>query len=158
MRILGVYCSSFIDGLIACITMTPMACSSNYGPVSGLVLILFILNSVLTLSLKLRDDIRVDSKPVSLCEKTPGVESHSGYIRLPSGVLNEHGIDSAQDYPVNIFFWYFQNRKKRTDSPLTVYCEYINDQIWNVGLPCAVMGGPGASSCKTCDTSVALGS
>ncbi|KAK4158888.1 Alpha/Beta hydrolase protein [Cladorrhinum sp. PSN259] len=102
--------------------MTLMVCSSIYGSVSCLVLILFILNPVLTLSLKLRDDIRVDSKPVSLCEKTPGVESHSGYIRLPSGVLNEHGIDSAQDYPVNIFFWYFQNRKKRTDSPLTVYC------------------------------------
>ncbi|KAI0190132.1 Alpha/Beta hydrolase protein [Xylaria flabelliformis] len=110
--------------------MIVMPFSSVYGLVYGFLLILFNLNPVLTLSLRLRDDIRVDSKPVSLCEETPGVESHSGYIRLQSGVLNEYGIDSAQDYPVNIFFWYFQNRKKRTDSPLTVY----------------FMGGPGASS------------
>ncbi|KAJ3579125.1 hypothetical protein NPX13_g1434 [Xylaria arbuscula] len=112
------------------ITMIVMPFSSVYGILYGFLLILFNLNPVLTLSLRLRDDIRVDSKPVSLCEETPGVESHSGYIRLQSGVLNEYGIDSAQDYPVNIFFWYFQNRKKRTDSPLTVY----------------FMGGPGASS------------
>ncbi|KAH9218507.1 carboxypeptidase [Leptodontidium sp. 2 PMI_412] len=110
--------------------MTVMPCSSVYGLVSGFLWILFNLSPVLTLSLRLRDDIRVDSKPVSLCEETPGVESHSGYIRLQSGVLKEYGIDSTQDYPVNIFFWYFQNRKKRADAPLTVY----------------FMGGPGASS------------
>ena len=109
--------------------MTAMPCSSVYGLVSGFLLILFNLSPVLTLSLRLRDDIiRVDSKPVSLREETPGVESHSGYIRLQSGVLKEYDINSTQDYPVNIFFWYFQNRKKRTDSPLTVYCEYINEE------------------------------
>ncbi|PQE27657.1 serine carboxypeptidase protein [Rutstroemia sp. NJR-2017a BBW] len=116
-----------------------MRSSSVYRLVSGLLLILFNLSPVLTLSLRLRDDIRVDSKPVSLCEETPGVGSHSGYIRLQPGVLKEYGIDSTQDYPVNIFFWYFQNRKRRTDAPLTT-----------LRLPLAVMGGPGASSCKTC--------
>lgn len=100
-----------------------MPCSSVYRLVSAFLLILFNLSPVLTLSLRLRDDIRVDSKPVSLCEERPGVESHSGYIRLQSGVLKEYGIDSTQDYPVNIFFWYFQNRQKGTDAPLTVYCE-----------------------------------
>ncbi|PQE19568.1 carboxypeptidase S1 protein [Rutstroemia sp. NJR-2017a WRK4] len=99
--------------------MTVMRSSSVYRLVSGLLLILFNLSPVLTLSLRLRDDIRVDSKPVSLCEETPGVGSHSGYIRLQPGVLKEYGIDSTQDYPVNIFFWYFQNRKRRTDAPLT---------------------------------------
>lgn len=80
-------------------------------------------SQVHALSLKSRDDIQVESKAVSLCEETSGVESHSGYIRLKPGVLGEYGIDDTQDYPINIFFWYFQNRKRRADAPLLVYCE-----------------------------------
>lgn len=106
--------------------MTVMLCPSVHGLASSFFLILLNLGPVLALSLRLGDGIRVDSKPVSLCEKTPGVQSHSGYIRLQPGVLKEYGIDSAQNYPVNIFFWYFQNRKRRADSPLTVYCKCIN--------------------------------
>ncbi|KAL2074958.1 hypothetical protein VTL71DRAFT_8738 [Oculimacula yallundae] len=120
----------FLHRWVVCTIMTILPCSSLYGILSAFVLILFHLSPVLTLSLRLRDDIRVDSKPVTLCEETSGVESYSGYIRLAPRVLKEYGIDSAQDYPVNIFFWYFQNRKKKTDSPLTVY----------------FMGGPGSSS------------
>jgi hypothetical protein len=133
------------------IILTVMPHFTVTGLISGFLLILFNISPVLTRSLRLRDDIRVDSKPVSLCETTPGVESHSGYIRLQSGVLKEYGIDSNQDYPVNIFFWYFQNRKKRIDAPLTVYCKCRNEDERIQGLPSAVMGGPGASSCKTCD-------
>lgn len=138
------------------ITMIFMPCSWAYRLVPSLLLILFNLSHVLTLSLRLRDDIRVGSKPVSLREETPGVESYSGSIRLQSGGLKECGIDSTQDYLANIFFWYFQNRKKRTDSPLTVYCECIEEDILTVCWLPVVMGGPAASSCKTRDVSVAL--
>lgn len=75
-----------------------------------------------------QQNLRVDYKPVSICEETPGVQSFSGYIRVPPGTLGETGLD--QSYPINIFFWYFQNRAKRNDAPLTVYLN----------------GGPGASS------------
>lgn len=95
-----------------------------------LIFVLTFLSSIFSpssqvhaLSLKSRDDIQVESKAVSLCEETAGVENHSGYIRLKPGVLGDYGIDDTQDYPVNIFFWYFQNRKRRTDAPLLVYCE-----------------------------------
>ncbi|CAG8887255.1 unnamed protein product [Penicillium egyptiacum] len=75
-----------------------------------------------------REHVHIDYKTVTICEETAGVESFSGYIRLPPATLEEVGLD--QSYPINIHFWYFQNREKKEDAPLTV----------NLG------GGPGAST------------
>ncbi|KAJ5165647.1 Peptidase S10 serine carboxypeptidase [Penicillium coprophilum] len=76
----------------------------------------------------LHKNVQIDYKPVTICEETPGVASFSGYLHLPPGTLEEVGLD--QSYPMNIHFWYFQNRERRDDAPLTV----------NLG------GGPGAST------------
>ncbi|ODH28866.1 hypothetical protein ACO22_03855 [Paracoccidioides brasiliensis] len=60
-----------------------------------------------------------------ICGKN-GTNSYAGYAKFPPNTM--HGVD--QNYPVNLFFWYFESQNKSTDDPLTIWLN----------------GGPGASS------------
>ncbi|KAI0005255.1 carboxypeptidase C [Xylariaceae sp. FL0662B] len=77
---------------------------------------------------KLHENITISYKEPGICETTPGVRSYAGYIRFPSGTLNDGGI--SQDYPINTFFWFFESRKDPANAPLTLWFN----------------GGPGYSS------------
>lgn len=59
-----------------------------------------------------------------ICETTPGVHSYSGYVHLPPDP------SMSRDYPVNMFFWFFESRKDPCNAPLAIWLN----------------GGPGASS------------
>ncbi|KAK4207492.1 Alpha/Beta hydrolase protein [Rhypophila decipiens] len=63
----------------------------------------------------------------TLCETTPGVNSYSGYVHLPSSLLGDVPI---QGYNASMFFWYFQARNNPSKAPLSIY----------------ISGGPGESS------------
>ncbi|KAJ5837123.1 Peptidase S10 serine carboxypeptidase [Penicillium robsamsonii] len=91
-------------------------------------LVLFYVNLVHCQLPNIHENVQIDYKPVTICEETPGVESFSGYIRLPPATLEGVGLD--QSYPINIHFWYFQNRERKENAPLTV----------------SLGGGPGAST------------
>ncbi|KAF2870669.1 Alpha/Beta hydrolase protein [Massariosphaeria phaeospora] len=55
----------------------------------------------------------------SICETTPGVRSFSGYIHLPSSLLN--GFGGATEYNASMFFWYFESRESPKTAPLSLY-------------------------------------
>ncbi|KAM7197912.1 carboxypeptidase S1 A-like protein [Naviculisporaceae sp. PSN 640] len=63
----------------------------------------------------------------NLCETTPGVNSYSGYVHLPSALLEDVPIHG---YNVSLFFWYFQARKNPSTASVAIY----------------IAGGPGESS------------
>ncbi|KAF4629190.1 hypothetical protein G7Y89_g8959 [Cudoniella acicularis] len=63
-----------------------------------------------------------------ICETTPDVRSYSGYVHLPPDTL------VSREYPINMFFWFFESRVNPQDAPLAIWLN----------------GGPGASS--TTDT------
>ncbi|KAI9728080.1 MAG: hypothetical protein M1834_007796 [Cirrosporium novae-zelandiae] len=57
-----------------------------------------------------------------------GVKSYAGYVHLPPNSLDEKG--ESQNYPINIFFWFFEARKDPQNAPLSIWMN----------------GGPGTSS------------
>lgn len=63
----------------------------------------------------------------NFCETTPGVNSYSGYVHLPSSLLEDVPI---QGYNASLFFWYFQARNNPSKAPVSIY----------------IAGGPGESS------------
>ncbi|KEQ73118.1 alpha/beta-hydrolase, partial [Aureobasidium namibiae CBS 147.97] len=64
-----------------------------------------------------------------ICETTPGVNSFSGYVHLPSTLLAETQ-DPLDPYNISTFFWYFESRNNPRNAPLTVW----------------LAGGPGEAS------------
>ncbi|THX22531.1 alpha/beta-hydrolase [Aureobasidium pullulans] len=73
--------------------------------------------------------LNVTYKQNSICETTPGVNSFSGYVHLPSSLLAD-SQNASDPYNISTFFWYFESRNKPRHAPLT---------IW-------FAGGPGAAS------------
>ncbi|THZ81664.1 alpha/beta-hydrolase [Aureobasidium pullulans] len=73
--------------------------------------------------------LNVTYKQNSICETTPGVNSFSGYVHLPSSLLAD-SQNASDPYDISTFFWYFESRNKPRHAPLT---------IW-------FAGGPGAAS------------
>ncbi|KAF2687333.1 putative carboxypeptidase S1 [Lentithecium fluviatile CBS 122367] len=61
----------------------------------------------------------ISYKQTSICETTPGVRSFSGYIHMPSSLLNRSG--GATEYNASMFFWYFESRKNPKHAPLSLY-------------------------------------
>ncbi|PYH42005.1 putative carboxypeptidase S1 [Aspergillus saccharolyticus JOP 1030-1] len=74
------------------------------------------------------EGVQIAYKDPGICETTPGVKSYSGYVHLPSGTLNELGVD--QHYPINTYFWFFESRNNPANAPLSIWMN----------------GGPGGSS------------
>ncbi|KAI9727225.1 MAG: hypothetical protein M1834_008485 [Cirrosporium novae-zelandiae] len=64
-----------------------------------------------------------------ICETTPNVRAYSGYVHLPSTLL-EDAESPASPYNISTFFWFFESRHDPSNAPLS---------IW-------LAGGPGASS------------
>ncbi|KXT14920.1 hypothetical protein AC579_3052 [Pseudocercospora musae] len=83
---------------------------------------------VTTLQSKLHPGVRLSYKEPGLCETTPGVKSYAGYIHLPPNALNE--THEHNEYPLNIFYWFFESRKDPENAPLAIWLN----------------GGPGGSS------------
>ncbi|KAF2798040.1 alpha/beta-hydrolase [Melanomma pulvis-pyrius CBS 109.77] len=71
------------------------------------------LNSNITLGAS------ISYKQTSICETTPGVKAFSGYIHIPSSLLEGHGGSST--YNASMFFWYFESRKDPKNAPLSLY-------------------------------------
>jgi hypothetical protein len=69
-----------------------------------------------------------DEPQTSICETTPGVQAFSGYVHLPSSMLE--GFGGATAYNASMFFWYFESREDPKNAPLSLY----------------LGGGPGATS------------
>ncbi|KAH8696547.1 Alpha/Beta hydrolase protein [Talaromyces proteolyticus] len=80
--------------------------------------------------------IKIDSKvlpnvtitynkvPGSICDSAS--ESYAGYINFPANTMK----DAIQDFPVHLFFWYFESQSDPKTSPLSIWLQ----------------GGPGGSS------------
>jgi hypothetical protein len=79
---------------------------------------------------KLGNGITISYKEPGVCEVNKGVKSYSGYIHLPPQTLAPFNV--TQNYPINLFYWYFQARKNPENAPLTLWLN----------------GGPGASSMR----------
>ena len=62
----------------------------------------------------------ISYKQTSICETTPGVKAWSGYISMPSHLVNkiQH---QHQDYDSNLFFWYFEARHDPANAPTAIY-------------------------------------
>ncbi|KAG9690797.1 alpha/beta-hydrolase, partial [Aureobasidium melanogenum] len=73
--------------------------------------------------------LNVTYKKSCICETTPGVNSFSGYVHLPSPLLTDTQ-DPSDPYNISTFFWYFESRNDPRAAPLT---------IW-------LAGGPGEAS------------
>jgi hypothetical protein len=89
-----------------------------------------IIPGVQVVRSKLGDGITISYKEPGICERNKGVRSYSGYIHLPPRTLESFNV--TQNYPINLFYWYFQARKKPESAPLA---------LW-------INGGPGASSMR----------
>jgi hypothetical protein len=89
-----------------------------------------IIPGVQVIQSKLGDGITISYKEPGICEVNKGVKSYAGYIRLPPQTLAPFNI--TQNYPINLFYWYFQARKNPESAPLSVWMN----------------GGPGASSMR----------
>nr|ASK38708.1 putative serine carboxypeptidase [Paecilomyces divaricatus] len=68
----------------------------------------------------------IEYKETTICETTPGVKGYSGYVRLPSDVVNSVNGPHTSNY----FFWFFEARHDPDKAPLAIYLD----------------GGPGLSS------------
>ncbi|KAK4250005.1 Alpha/Beta hydrolase protein [Corynascus novoguineensis] len=75
---------------------------------------------------KFHENVSISFKEPGICETTPGVKSYSGYVHLPPNIIE----NADQDYPINIFFWFFEARKDPANAPLAIWLN----------------GGPGGSS------------
>jgi hypothetical protein len=60
-----------------------------------------------------------DVSQTNICETTPGVRAFSGYVNIPSTVLD--GSGGATPYNASMFFWYFESRKDPKNAPLSLY-------------------------------------
>jgi hypothetical protein len=78
----------------------------------------------------LGNGITISYKEPGICEVNKDVKSFSEYIHLPPRTLAPFNV--TQNYPINLFYWYFQARKKPESAPLTLWLN----------------GGPGASSMR----------
>ncbi|THW91666.1 putative DNA polymerase zeta catalytic subunit [Aureobasidium pullulans] len=85
--------------------------------------------SILRAKLQAAHSKKTDLDRNSICETTPGVNSFSGYVHLPSSLLAD-SQNASDPYNISTFFWYFESRNKPRHAPLT---------IW-------FAGGPGAAS------------
>ncbi|CAK4032537.1 alpha beta-hydrolase [Lecanosticta acicola] len=83
---------------------------------------------VRTIKSKFHPGVEVSYKEPGLCETTPGVKSYAGYVHLPVDALNE--THEHNEYPINLFYWFFESRKDPTNAPLAIWLN----------------GGPGGSS------------
>lgn len=102
-------------GIAICIELVPLLCAYNYADKPMLE--------------DLANEGLYDQTYV--CETTPGVKSYSGYVHLPSRLLDDdQGRDS---YNVSMFFWFFEARHNASNAPLAIY----------------LAGGPGESSIYT---------
>lgn len=79
---------------------------------------------------RLGNGITLSFKEPGICETNKDVKSYSGYIHLPPRTLAAFNI--SQNYPINLFYWYFQARKNPQNAPLALWMN----------------GGPGASSMR----------
>jgi hypothetical protein len=71
-----------------------------------------------------------------ICETTPGVNSYSGYVNLPSTLTGE-------TFNISTFYWYFSARKNPSTAPLTIYLaggagETSLDGVNGEGGPCTI--------------------
>ncbi|KAG9937676.1 alpha/beta-hydrolase, partial [Aureobasidium melanogenum] len=62
----------------------------------------------------------VTYKKSCICETTPGVNSFSGYVHLPSSLLMDTQ-DPSDPYNISTFFWYFESRNNPRAAPLTIW-------------------------------------
>ncbi|KAF2430909.1 putative carboxypeptidase S1 [Tothia fuscella] len=68
---------------------------------------------------KVYPGVKISYKAPKICETTPNVKSYSGYISMPKGVLTP--LNTTNDYPINLFFWFFESRKDSQNAPLAVW-------------------------------------
>lgn len=61
-----------------------------------------------------------DSLQSCICETTPGVNSFSGYVHLPSSLLTETQ-DPSDLYNISTFFWYFEV----SNDDLVISCTFL---------------------------------
>jgi hypothetical protein len=60
-----------------------------------------------------------DTSKTCICETTPGVRAFSGYVHIPSMVIDGFGGHTL--YNASMFFWFFESRKDPKNSPLSLY-------------------------------------
>lgn len=81
-----------------------------------------------------------------ICETTPGVNSFSGYVHLPSSLLTDTQ-DPSDPYNISTFFWYFE---VSNDDLVTNNASLILEQSRNdpraAPLTIWLAGGPGEAS------------
>ncbi len=63
---------------------------------------------ITTLKSRFHKGVTISYKEPGICETTPGVKSHAGYVHLPPFSINETHED--QHYPINTFFCFFEAR------------------------------------------------
>ncbi|KXT14194.1 hypothetical protein AC579_2459 [Pseudocercospora musae] len=84
---------------------------------------------VTTVDSRFHNGVKISYKENDICETTPGVHSYTGYIHIPAGATEDLS-PVKQNFPINLFFWFYEARKNPKNAPLAIWLN----------------GGPGCSS------------
>ncbi|EME81428.1 uncharacterized protein MYCFIDRAFT_52091 [Pseudocercospora fijiensis CIRAD86] len=84
---------------------------------------------VTTLESRFHNGVKISYKENDICETTPGVHSYTGYVHIPAGATEDMS-PVKQNFPINLFFWFYEARKNPKNAPLAIWLN----------------GGPGCSS------------
>ncbi|KAF2034063.1 alpha/beta-hydrolase [Setomelanomma holmii] len=81
-----------------------------------------------TIESKVAPGASISFKETYICETTLGVRSFSGYVHIPSSLIDGYG--GQVSYNASMFFWFFESRRDPKNAPLSLY----------------LGGGPGSTS------------
>ncbi|CAH0051499.1 unnamed protein product [Clonostachys solani] len=70
---------------------------------------------------ELFEGAEVSFKKTSICETTEGVNSYSGYVKIPKELLHPIASEWEDGAAAHMFFWYFEARNDPENAPTAIY-------------------------------------